>query len=118
MSKMSLREMQERLKLVDEPGLADPVAIREARLSQTTTLLSGEKNSYINAKRAYAKMVGGNVQPSESVPKESAKILTESENLKIVGAMQVIKELMEGTKINKVTAPEVFKKVKGIMDSF
>ena len=114
----NMRDMMEKMKLVNEPGLGNPKAIKEARESNLTTLLSGEKNSFINARRAYAKMTGEDLDQRKVVQKlqEQAE-LTEKDNLKIAGAMQVVKELVESVQIDKTNAIELYKKVRQICNS-
>jgi len=113
-----MRKFRQQMALVNEVGLADPKAIKEARESQLTTLLSGEKNSLINARRAYAKMTGEDLDKRNIVQKlnEQAQ-LTEKDNLKIAGAMQVVKELVESVQIDKSNAIELYTKIRNICNS-
>lgn len=113
-----MRKFREQMSRVNEPGLRDPKVIKEARESKLTTLLSGEKNSFLNARRAYAKMTGEDLDKRNIVQKlnEQAE-LSEKDNLKVAGAMQVVKELVESVEIDKSNAIELYKKVRQICNS-
>lgn len=114
----SMRKFREQMARVNEPGLADPELIKEASKSNLT-LLSGEKNSFINARRAYDKMCGIDPDKAKDPNKKqlTEKVLTESDSLKIVGAIQVVKELLENTRVDKKSAVDTYKKIKEIIDS-
>jgi len=113
----NMRKFREQMKLVNEPGLSDPKLIKEHSQSQLT-LLSGEKNSFLNARRAYAKMTGEDLDKRNIIQKlnEQAE-LSEKDNLKVAGAMQVVKELVESVEIDKTNAIELYKKVRQICNS-
>lgn len=92
---------------VDEVGLRDPKVIKEA----AKTCLSNQANSMTNAVLAYSKMTGQ--KPIQEQTQRSF------DPLRMVGAVQAIKELVEGKEgMKKDTVEDTFKSIKKIIDSF
>lgn len=107
MSGMS--DFRKQMQLVNEPGLANEQAINESK----QTKIVNSDNSMTNYVMTYKQMLGEDV--TEQKTENSNGVINEETRFKAIGALQVVKELLEGD-INKDTV-NIVNKVKQIINN-
>jgi hypothetical protein len=96
---LSLSEIMKKMSTVNEPGLFEqksPLVKNMKQAENSKGKLSSERNSTLSHSMNYDKVVENqNASKQESKKESKDVVLAESDRAKVIGALQVMKEMLQ-----------------------
>lgn len=106
-----MSKIMQQMKLVNEVGLRD----ESVQIDESKKGVVSDSNSMTNHIMAYQNMISG--KKDDGCPAKERQVVNEgAENLKVVGALQVVKEILSSDFTQQPL--EEMKKIKRILNDF